>query len=78
MYHKRKYSQKGRGTSSLWNHLKACHKAEYDDLSTEQAKQAKEKEAEKTPLQKAKSEVKQKSIAECFPSVKIWDVNSFR
>ncbi|CAB4059527.1 unnamed protein product [Lepeophtheirus salmonis] len=59
---KKQLSRKGRGTSSLWNHLKALHKDVYIELSEEQTIQTREKEriAEQTPLAKPK----------------IWDVNS--
>jgi len=56
--------------------LKAAHKQQFDELSEEQTKQAVEKDVEKTPLQKAKSEVRQKNLEEYLHSVKIWDVNS--
>ncbi|XP_040580767.1 zinc finger BED domain-containing protein 4 [Lepeophtheirus salmonis] len=75
---KKQLSRKGRGTSSLWNHLKALHKDVYIELSEEQTIQTREKEriAEQTPLAKPKVGKKKKIEQDFFRSGQIWDVNS--
>lgn len=70
---KRNYSRKGRGTSSLWNHLKSLHRKQFEELAEEQAKHLKEKDIENAPLQK---ELGPRGVEKFAQSIKFWDVNN--
>ena len=74
---KKDYSRKGRGTTSLKNHLKSVHKEQFEELMAKETKKLEEKiNIEKTPLQKAKTDAKQRNVAEYFQSAKLWDASS--
>lgn len=74
---KKDYSRKGRGTTSLKNHLKSLHKEQFEELMAKETKKLEEKiNIEKTPLQKAKTDAKQRNVAEYFQSAKLWDASN--
>ncbi|KAL7641647.1 UNVERIFIED_CONTAM: hypothetical protein RMT77_007520 [Armadillidium vulgare] len=58
---KKTYSRKGRGTSSLKNHLKSMHKAQFTEAMNEELQQKKEK-AERLEREKKSASCKWKML----------------
>ncbi|KAL7631952.1 UNVERIFIED_CONTAM: hypothetical protein RMT77_017730 [Armadillidium vulgare] len=75
---KKTYSRKGRGTSSLKNHLKSMHKAQFTEAMNEELQQKKEK-AERLEREKKSASlqmenvIKQRNVEQFFPSTKFWN-----
>ena len=69
-------------TKGTWNyifenHLKSMHKEQFEELMASETKKLEEKkDTEKTPLQKAKTDAKQRSVGEYFQSAKLWDASN--
>ena len=74
------YSRKGRGTTSLKNHLRSIHKEEFTELLQKESDEEKEgkKKAEiaKTPFQQFKHKTKQMTIKSSFETKKVWEHNN--
>ncbi|MPC75097.1 hypothetical protein E2C01_069482 [Portunus trituberculatus] len=74
---KKDYSRKGRGMTSFKNHLKSVHKEQFDELMAKKRKKLEEKvNIEETPLQKPKTDAKQRNVAEYFQNVELWDASN--
>lgn len=69
------YSRKGRGTSSLKNHLKSKHKEQYAEMLKEENKPAEQKDPVKTALQKLNSDIRQITVEECHTRAKLRDAS---
>ncbi|KAL7646695.1 UNVERIFIED_CONTAM: hypothetical protein RMT77_001948 [Armadillidium vulgare] len=80
---KKTYSRKGRGTSSLKNHLKSMHKAQFTEAMNEELQQKKEK-AERLEREKKSASlqmenvIKQRNVEQFFPSTKFWNSSDIR
>ena len=71
------YSNKGRGTTSLKNHLRSMHKKEYNELNEVIEGEELKKVIKGNPKQSAVKEIKS-DIKEFFKSTKQWDSSDFR
>ena len=62
---KKQYSRKERGTTSLKNHLTSKYKEQFEELEAEERRKSEEKQkSAKTPLQKAKLDIKHRNVVE--------------
>ena len=68
------YSRKGRGTTSLRNHLQSMHKNEFQELMSGERKKSEEiLKKEKTPLQQVKTDIMHKNVGEYFQRTTTWE-----